>query len=228
MRDAPSPNHGPRPEGVAGPDLIVLHYTAMRGGAGPAIARLSDPAAEVSCHYVIGERGTLTRLVPDDRRAWHAGAGSWGASTDVNSRSLGIELSNDGASPFGAAQMDRLEALLARLMTRHAIEPRNVIGHSDCAPGRKIDPGPRFDWRRLARRGLSVWPADGTVETDAARFLRDLRAAGWTADAPVPDLLRALRLRFRPWAEGPLDGRDCAIAADIARRYPVDRMALTA
>jgi N-acetylmuramoyl-L-alanine amidase len=228
MRQSPSPNHGPRSDGIAGPDLIVLHYTAMTGGAGPAIALLSDPEAQVSAHYVIGERGAVTQLVADDRRAWHAGAGRWGAQEDVNSRSLGIELCNDGHSPFGAAQMDATEALLASLMARHAIPPQNVIGHSDCAPGRKIDPGPRFDWRRLARRGLSVWPSEGTRATDEARFLRDLRIAGWTAEAAPEVLLESLRLRFRPWASGPLDGRDCAIAADMAARFPVDRPLATA
>jgi N-acetylmuramoyl-L-alanine amidase len=210
------------------PDLIVLHYTAMPGGPDPAIARLCDPASQVSAHYVVGEDGSAVQLVPDEARAWHAGAGRWGACDDVNSRSLGIELSNDGASPFPAAQMDRLEALLSVLMARHGIPPQNVIAHSDCAPGRKIDPGRRFDWRRLARRGLSVWPAEGAMAVDEARFLRDARAAGWTADASPATLLASLRLRFRPWADGALDGRDCAIAADMAARFPVDPVPATA
>ncbi|MGB3554333.1 MAG: N-acetylmuramoyl-L-alanine amidase, partial [Jannaschia sp.] len=145
MHEVSSPNHGPRRGGVTAPDLIVLHYTAMLGGPGPAIKRLCDPATEVSCHYILGEDGTMTRLVPDDCRAWHAGAGRWGGSDDVNSRSLGIELSNDGFSPFPAAQMDALEGLVAGLMARHGIPPQGIIGHSDCAPGRKIDPGARFD-----------------------------------------------------------------------------------
>ena len=228
MRIATSPNHGARRSGFAAPDTIVIHYTAMTGGAGPAIKRLCDPATEVSCHYIIDEDGTATRLVPDDLRAWHAGAGRWGAAEDVNSRSLGIELSNDGFSPFSAPQMDSLEALLADLIGRHGIAPHMVIGHSDCAPGRKIDPGGRFDWRRLALSGLAVWPGEGTTETDAAAFLRDLATAGWTCPAPPDTLLAALRLRFRPGHAGPLDGRDCAIAADMARRFPVDQAALTA
>ncbi|PWJ17024.1 N-acetylmuramoyl-L-alanine amidase [Jannaschia seohaensis] len=194
----------------------------MRGGAGPAIDWLCSPAAQVSAHYVIDERGPVARLVPEDRRAWHAGAGSWGGCDDVNSISIGIELSNDGAAPFPEPQMARLEALLRGLMKRHGIPPQGVIGHSDCAPGRKIDPGPRFDWRRLARQGLAVWPEKGAQATDEARFARDMRRAGWTAAVPIDTLLHSLRLRFRPWATGPLDGRDCAIAADIARRFPVD------
>ncbi|MDB2407298.1 N-acetylmuramoyl-L-alanine amidase [Jannaschia sp.] len=224
----PSPNQGPRRSGFTRPDLIVLHYTAMQGGPGPATKRLRDPATQVSCHYILGEDGSAAQLVPDEMRAWHAGAGRWGASDDVNSRSLGIELSNDGASPFPAPQMDQLEALLRALMARHSIPPQNVIAHSDCAPGRKIDPGPRFDWYRLARQGLAVWPEEGASATDEAAFLRDLKIAGWTADAAPATLVHTLRLRFRPWARGPLDSRDCAIAADMARRFPVDQPLLTA
>jgi N-acetylmuramoyl-L-alanine amidase len=200
----------------------------MAGGADPAIARLRDPEAAVSCHYVIGRRGTLTALVPEERRAWHAGAGSWGGCQDVNSRSIGIELSNEGDAPFPAPQMERLEALLSDILARRAIPPQNVIGHSDGAPGRKIDPGPRFDWRRLALRGLSIWPVEGVRAVDAARFAGDLRRAGWTAEVPVETLLSSLRMRFRPWGVGPLDERDCAIAAELAARFPVDPVPTTA
>lgn len=218
IRDCPSPNHGPRKGGLKGPDLIVIHYTAMRGGPGPAIKRLCDPATEVSCHYVVGETGDIARLVPDDRRAWHAGAGRWGGSDDVNSRSLGIELSNDGVSPFPAPQMDALDALLHELVARHGIALKGVIGHSDCAPGRKIDPGPRFDWRRLARRGLSVWPE--RAPGDPARVDADLRAFGMTADTDPDIRLAAFRLRFRPHATGPADAADAGMARDLAHRFP--------
>ena len=219
IRDCPSPNHGPRRGGVIAPDLIVLHYTAMRGGPGPAIKRLCDPRTEVSCHYVVGERGDIARLVPDDRRAWHAGAGRWGGSDDVNSRSLGIELSNDGAAPFPAPQMDALEALLDVLMARHGIPPEGVIGHSDCAPGRKIDPGARFDWRRLARGGRAVWPRAG-LTAPTGGFRDDLRAFGMSFEASDEVLLAAFRLHFRPGATGPLDGTDAGLARDLARRHP--------
>jgi N-acetylmuramoyl-L-alanine amidase len=123
-----------------------------------ACARLCDPAAEVSAHYLIAGDGALWALVPEDRRAWHAGAGEWGGAGDVNSRSIGIELANRGDHPFAAAQMRALERLLPAIMTRWAIPPQGVIAHSDMAPGRKSDPGPRFDWQRLARAGLAVWP----------------------------------------------------------------------
>ncbi|MCK0167497.1 N-acetylmuramoyl-L-alanine amidase [Jannaschia sp. S6380] len=201
--------------------MIVLHYTAMTGGPGPAIKRLCDPKTEVSCHYVIGEHGEIARLVPDDRRAWHAGAGHWGMSDDINSRSLGIELSNDALSPFPAAQMAALEELLSHLMKVHKIPAEGIIGHSDCAPGRKIDPGGRFDWRRLALCGLAVWPDPGGVAAPDT-FADQARAFGYTAPVDAATLLAAFRLRFRPGARGPLDEVDAGLATDLARRFPVD------
>ena len=218
IAERPSPNHGPRRDGIRRPDLIVLHYTAMPGGPEPAIGRLCDPEAEVSCHYVIGEKGCVARLVPDHLRAWHAGAGRWRGWDDVNSRSLGIELSNDGASPFPAPQMDALAVLLSDLMDRHAISAENVIGHSDCAPGRKIDPGPRFDWRRLALAGLSVWPEPRGAKP--ATFHDHARTFGYTAETDDATRLAAFRLRFRPGADGPVDATDAGLAADLADRFP--------
>jgi N-acetylmuramoyl-L-alanine amidase len=157
--------------------------------------------------------------VPEALRAWHAGAGEWGGVSDVNSRSVGIELANGGAEPFAARQMAALEGLLAGVMARWGIRPERVIGHSDMAPARKGDPGARFDWRRLARGGLSVWPEAG--EAEPGGFVAAARAFGYP-DAPEEVLLGALRLRFRPWARGPLDRVDAGIAADLARRFPVD------
>jgi N-acetylmuramoyl-L-alanine amidase len=212
-----SPNFGAR-RGGARPDLVVIHYTAMPGCA-EARARLCDPAAEVSAHYLISEAGTVEALVPETARAWHAGAGAWGGVTDVNSRSIGIELANPGDAPFPAPQMAALEVLLAGIMARWTIPPERVIGHSDMAPGRKRDPGPRFDWRRLGCGGLSVWPQPGG---DAEAPLHpSLRALGYPEAAPET-LLAAFRLRFRPWAAGPEDAGDRALADDLARRFPVD------
>ena len=160
-----SPNFGPRRGGVRAPDLIIVHYTAMRS-AEEAIERLCDPAHEVSAHYVIARDGTVTQLVPEAMRAWHAGAGAWQGAQDVNSRSIGIELDNDGQTPFSAPLMDALEQLLAAVMSRHAIAPEAVIGHADIAPVRKSDPGARFDWRRLALGGFAVWPAPAGAAPD--------------------------------------------------------------
>ncbi len=222
--DHPSPSFGER-RGGARPDLIVLHYTAMHS-AEAALERLCDRSAEVSAHYLVCERGRVWQMVPEEARAWHAGAGRWGRVEDVNSRSIGIELANTGAHPFPDPQMVALAALMRGIMARWNIPPQRVIGHSDMAPHRKHDPGPRFDWRRLARQGLSVWPAEGRAPGD---FHADARRFGYA----VPDVsdsaddlsLRAFRLRFRPWATGPLDDTDRALMADLAARFPVDRTA---
>lgn len=212
-----SPNFGPRRDGVR-PDIIVLHYTAMPTCA-DARARLCDPAAEVSAHWLIGEDGYAEQLVDEGLRAWHAGAGAWGAVTDVNSRSIGIELANRGDAPFPDAQMVSLERLLGGVMERWQIAPERIIAHSDMAPGRKCDPGPRFDWRRLACVGLSVWPGPGG--NCAADFHTSARAFGYP-DLSAEMLLAAFRMRFRPWSVGPETACDRALANDLARRFPVD------
>lgn len=221
----PSPNHGER-RGGARPRLVVLHYTGMDSAAA-ALSKLCDPVDEVSAHYVIGTDGTLWQLVDEARRAWHAGAGSWQGQGDVNSRSIGIELVNTARHPFPEPQMRALEDLLAGVMARHAIPPAGVIAHSDMAPTRKIDPGPRFDWRRLARAGLSVWPAAGGL-ADPAAFRPAAVAFGYPPEVDDPALLAAFRLRFRPWATGPLDATDAGLATDLARRFGIDRGAATA
>ncbi len=220
MIDRLSPNHGPRRDG-ARPDIVVLHYTGM-ATAEEALARLCDPAAEVSAHYLVTETGDVVRLVPEDLRAWHAGAGRWGSVTDVNSRSIGIELANRGSHPFPAPQMAALEDLLGGILGRHGIAPARVIAHSDLAPARKSDPGPRFDWRRLARAGLSVWPLAGAGAGAGVPLAGSLTAIGYDPGIAPELRLAAFRLRFRPWASGPADAADAALAADLARRFPVD------
>jgi N-acetylmuramoyl-L-alanine amidase len=214
----PSPNFGSRREG-AQPSLIVLHYTGMDSHAA-ALARLCDPAAEVSAHYLLDMDGTVTALVDEVNRAWHAGAGTWGAVSDVNSHSIGIEMTNSGSHPFSERQMAALETLLVGIMARWSIPPQGVIAHSDMAPSRKRDPGPRFDWRRLALGGLSVWP-ELRDEAPDLPFAQAARAFGYP-DLPEQDLLAAFRLRFRPWAQGPLDGVETVLANDLARRFAVD------
>lgn len=199
----------------------MIHYTAMASCA-EARARLCDPGAEVSSHWLIAEDGKAEQLVDEALRAWHAGAGGWGRVGDVNSRSIGIELANTGDAPFPEPQMAALERLLRGIMGRWDIPPERVIGHSDMAPDRKRDPGPRFDWRRLALQGLSVWPVDGGPSD--RRFSASLEAFGYPAAAPDA-LLYAFRDRFRPWARGAEDGTDRALAADLARRFPVDAKA---
>lgn len=184
-----------------------------------ALTRLCDPTAEVSAHYLIAGDGSVWQMVREEMRAWHAGAGEWRGQGDVNSRSIGIELDNRGTHPFSQPQMAALEALLPQMMARWSIRPEGVIGHSDMAPARKFDPGPRFDWARLARQGLAVWPEDRAAE---GTFLRDAARFGY----PVEDeaaLLAAFRARFRPHATGPAGAADRRMMADLAARFGVDR-----
>lgn len=210
-----SPNAGPRRGGVT-PDMIVLHYTAIASAAG-ARDWLCNPEAEVSAHYLIDRDGAVDQLVDEADRAWHAGRGAWGEEADVNSRSIGIELVNTGAEPFPAPQMASLEEVLRGAMGRWAIPPARVLGHSDTAVGRKIDPGPRFDWRRLERQGLAqaVAPGGAGAAVDLATLLHRAGYRWPDTVAGRAAALTALRLRHRPWADGPEDATDRAIAAGL-------------
>jgi N-acetylmuramoyl-L-alanine amidase len=210
IQNNPSPNFGPRKGGLT-PSIIVIHYTAM-DSAEAAIQRLCDPAFEVSAHYLVASTGQITRMVAEDQRAWHAGAGSWCGQDDINSRSIGIELDNRGDHPFAEPQMAALEKLLADVMARWQIKPGGVIGHSDMAPDRKIDPGPHFDWHRLALQGLAARGErdEGPRDSDYDSFRQIAEAAGYTAPADDASLLRAVRMRYRPFAKGPLCGADYA------------------
>ncbi len=210
-----SPNFGPRRNGGR-PELIVIHHTAMLT-AEAAVTRLCDPAAEVSAHYVISEDGRIWQLVDEAMRAWHAGHGSWQGREDVNSRSIGIELANAGPlaafPPFPEPQIQALETLLDGIMARWGIAPAAVIAHSDMAPGRKADPGAKFDWRRLARGGRAVWSDEARPEPDGDDFAAAAAAAGYAApDGDWAAVLGAFRLRFRPGTHGPApDGTDVGI-----------------
>ena len=161
----PSPNFGPR-AAAATIDMLVIHYTGMET-AEAALDRLCDPAAQVSAHYLIDEDGTTWGLVDEAMRAWHAGDSVWKGETDVNSRSIGIELVNPGHEfgyrPFPEAQVAALIALAGDIVARHPIPPGNVVGHSDVAPARKRDPGELFEWRRLARAGIGRYPTRPSI-----------------------------------------------------------------
>lgn len=216
IADRPSSNHDERREGqrVA---LVVLHYTAMPD-AEAAITRMCDPECEVSSHYLVGRDGAVVQLVDEAHRAWHAGLGKWADQDDVNSRSIGIELDNDGTSAFPEEQMKALEELLEDVLTRHGLEAKNVIAHSDMAPDRKSDPGRRFDWKRLADKGLSIWP-EPSLPGD---FLRNAAAFGYPVEHGETAVLEAFRQRFRPEATGPIGPADQALMAGLARHYPAD------
>ena len=175
-----------------------------------ALRVLCTPEREVSAHYLVSKTGKLWQMVLESDRAWHAGVGEWRGFQDMNSRSIGIELDNDGQTPFEDTQMRVLETLLAEILNRWSIPPSNVIGHSDMAPGRKIDPGPLFDWRRLENAGLAGRRGSdlGPEEPDFATFRKVARYAGYTAEVDDETLLDTVRLRYRPNATGPLSADD--------------------
>lgn len=155
--DAPSPNFDQR---RGPPDLILLHYTGMETGEA-AIARLRDPEARVSAHYVVEEDGRILRLVDEARRAWHAGKSWWRGETDINAVSIGIEIVNPGHEfgyrPFPEAQVAAVIDLVADIRTRWSVPDARILGHSDVAPDRKTDPGELFPWKRLAEAGHGLW-----------------------------------------------------------------------
>ncbi|MDX1425924.1 MAG: N-acetylmuramoyl-L-alanine amidase [Kiloniellales bacterium] len=231
--DRPSPNHDARPQGQA-VDILLLHYTDMASAAA-ALERLCDPAARVSAHYCIDEDGTVYRLVDEARRAWHAGVSSWAGASDINARSIGIELVNPGHTcgyrPFPAAQMTALSALAKAILARHPIPPGRVLGHSDVAPARKRDPGELFDWRALAAAGIGLWP-DAPSPADPAPGIAEIQAQlarfGYAVprhgrlDDETRAVLAAFQRHFRPAAvTGEPDGETAArLAALLARLAP--------
>ena len=199
-RENLSPNCDERALSIS---MVVLHYTGMQTGA-EAEHRLVDARAKVSAHYLIGEDGEVVRLVPEDRRAWHAGRSYWRGITDINSASIGIELVNPGHEwgyrPFPGAQMEALLPLLARIVEAHDVPRANVVGHSDVAPARKDDPGELFDWPLLARHGLALpipevalgdpFDNEGAVLLALERFGYDITDGRAT--------VRAFQRRWRP------------------------------
>ena len=198
--DAPSPNHDER----AGPvSMIVLHYTGMPSFE-EALARLRDPAAKVSSHYLVAEDGTVLRLVDEDRRAWHAGRSHWRRVTDINSASVGIEIVNPGHEfgyrPFTDEQIGALIPLVAQIKERHGVTRGNIVGHSDIAPTRKRDPGELFPWSRLARLRLALpRPTRNLMDPrwTEAGFLLALERFGYDVTEPMAAIM-AFQRRFRP------------------------------
>ena len=195
--DTPSPNWGPR---LNQPviDMLVLHYTGMLAAA-VALDRLTNPDMEVSAHYLIDEGGKIYRLVSEECRAWHAGIASWRGHSNINDRSIGIELVNPGHEfgylPFPEPQMATLIKLATEILDRHPIPARNVVGHSDVAPTRKQDPGELFDWPRLSAEGIGLWPAE--INTDTLNFTEGLTQFGYdTAD--VHAAVTAFQRHFSP------------------------------
>jgi N-acetylmuramoyl-L-alanine amidase len=198
--DAPSPNFDERTAPIA---MIVLHYTGMQDGPA-AIARLRDPAAKVSSHYVVAEDGTVLRLVDEAKRAWHAGRSHWREWDGVNDVSVGIEIVNPGHDwgyrPFPDEQIDAVIRLVAEVKDRHEITRGNVVGHSDVAPARKRDPGELFPWGKLARLRLALpRPTKNLMDPQwtEAGFCLALERFGYDVTDRMAAIM-AFQRRFRP------------------------------
>jgi len=215
-----SPNFNERKLPVS---VLVLHYTGMESGVA-ARNRLCDPAAEVSAHWLVYEDGRTENLVPEEKRAWHAGVGSWRGITDVNSASIGIEIVNGGHNfpladdslpPYPDPQILSIVKLAKEVIGRHNIKPQNVVGHSDIAPDRKEDPGEHFPWAGLAAAGVGIWPGElptdsrvlfepGDRDRGISIIQRGLADLGYGAsvtgclDEPTQAIIRAIQRRYRP------------------------------
>jgi N-acetylmuramoyl-L-alanine amidase len=214
----PAANTEPR-RGCIKPSLLILHYTGMSSAA-KAIDWLARAESNVSCHYVVDEDGRIAQLVPESLRAWHAGASYWRGETDINSHSIGIEIQNPGHQhgypDFSPAQMDAVIALGKEITERYAMAADAVLAHSDVAPGRKIDPGEKFNWMALARAGLGLWARPSPVRADdaglglgacgtrVARAQERLASYGYgielsgVLDEGTEKVLKAFQAHFRP------------------------------
>ena len=228
-----SPNHARRGD-PARIDMLVLHYTGMATAA-TALDRLCDPAARVSAHYLVEENGAIWRLVSDERRAFHAGRSCWAGENDLNHVSIGIEIVNPGHEwgyrPFPEEQMTAVERLCHDLVLRYPIPPHRIVGHSDVAPDRKSDPGELFDWPRLARSGIGLWPqpapdlarnrSQGVGFVERAAALADLARIGYCVTAGEEAVaVTAFQRRFRPerW-DGRLDRETARRLAEVRAAY---------
>lgn len=225
LRERFSPNHAERGD-PARIDMLVLHYTGMRCAA-EAIDRLCEPAARVSAHYVVDEDGTVWRLVPEIRRAFHAGVSCWTGERDLNHVSIGVEIVNPGHEwgyrPFPERQMHAVMQLCRDILRRRSIPADRVVGHSDIAPARKTDPGELFDWPLLARSGIGLWPEPGRTVSVARvnrdRALADLAAIGYCNAADEP-AIAAFQRRFRPrCCDGKLDVETALRIAEVRVTY---------
>lgn len=254
---SPSPNWDARTRPIS---LLILHYTGMRDGV-MARARLCDnaplagrypgpwqaadtppdtPLNRVSAHYLVMEDGAIEALVPEEARAWHAGAGSWHGETALNDCSIGIEIANGGHDfglpPYGEAQILAVLALVGQICARHGLGPAGVHGHSDVAPARKADPGEHFPWHRLARAGLALWPRRSAEELTGhdplglgdsgpgvVTLQANLQAFGYGLAneaghyGPMTQAcVKAFQRRFRAaLIDGRADGQTCALLEDL-------------
>lgn len=226
-----SPNFNERKSlggGAVRPSMIILHYTGMKT-AEEALERLCDPKSEVSAHYVIEESGKIHQLVDNGKRAWHAGKSYWEGLTDINSSSIGIEIVNKGHDfgyqEFPDKQIRVLEGVLKSLIQEYDIAPDKILGHSDIAPGRKVDPGEKFPWRRLAQKDIGLWATPMEMDFQAAEdlilnelaVLELLGAYGYNIEIEFPVLIQEFHRHFYPERMDSLDGAGVPDVATIAR-----------
>ncbi len=236
----PSPNHGERKNGRR-PDMLLLHYTGMADAAS-ALHRLCNPLSEVSAHYFVFEDGHTLQLVPESRRAWHAGLGFWAGETDINSVSIGIEIVNPGHEygypDFPERQVEAVIALAADIGQRWTIAPQRILAHSDTAPARKEDPGEKFPWDRLHRAGIGHWvppvalsggrffsQGDGGQPVEALQAMLALYGYGIAVDGvygpQTAAVLRAFQRHFRPArVDGVADASTITTLRDLIRTLP--------
>lgn len=242
----PAENREPR-RGCSKPSLLILHYTGMSSAA-KAVEWLARAESGVSCHYVIDEAGQITQLVPESLRAWHAGASFWRGETDINSHSIGIEIQNPGHQhgypDFPAAQMEAVIALGKDITRRHDMAADAVLAHSDVAPGRKIDPGEKFNWMLLAKAGLGLWVRPSPIRPEdpglglaqggvcVARAQEHLAAYGYgieptgVLDEVTEKVLKAFQAHFRPRR---VDGRlDRSTSVTLERLLEASRRQVAA
>ena len=216
----PSSNYGLRRADTE-IEFIILHYTAM--STEKSLERLCDPVHEVSCHYLIDPSGVCYQLVDNNKRAWHAGKSYWRGYHDLNSRSLGIELVNSGNEDYPEAQMKSLIKLLQHLIESLALNPKNILGHSDIAPARKLDPGKWFNWQKLSVNGVGFFPEiSEPIACDKQVFLAEAKRAGFNPNANAEHVLKTFRNRCRPKFTGELDGYDCALMQKFADAFDID------
>lgn len=237
-----SPNFGPRRE-AARPDMIILHYTGMETGEA-AEAWLCNPESEVSSHYLVHEDGRIVQMVRETDRAWHAGRGSWNGAADINSSSIGIEIVNSGIEgglpQFPDAQIEAVIALCRDISARHSISRERILAHSDVAPGRKIDPGPMFPWRRLAEAGIGHFagpfgdvptapsaPGDTGAAVEMLQSMLQLYGYGieitGVFDSSTQSVVEAFQLHFRQArVDGVADAETVATLHALLAALPAD------
>lgn len=226
---APTNKYGERKENAT-PSLLILH--SMGCPVDQALNILTGPEIEASCHYYIPQDGTVYQIVPEEKRAWHAGRGHWRDIADINSHSIGIELGwseqvmaeeNEESvpGPFTPAQMESLASLCQQIMTRWAIKPENVLGHSDVDPVRKRDPGERLDWQALAAHNIGIWPKTSTPAEETTPIATLLARYGYKTD-DLQAAIRAFQRHFRPHRLTGIEDDEtrqilCALLAQVGR-----------